>query len=62
MYTQHLTGADLTCTHDLYFEQKKKNIAIFIRKLPITNTRKNPSILHRRVIEMFVYGWYGNNE
>ena len=40
------------CTHDLCFEQNKKNITIFHLKVTILTALNNHSILHRHVCVM----------
>ena len=43
---------EYSCTHNLCFEQKRKNITIFHLKIIVFAAVKNCSIQHRRVIVM----------
>ena len=42
------------CTHDLCFEQNKKNITVFHLKIVIFTAVKNRCILHGRVFVMCI--------
>ena len=53
-----LTEAVLTCTHDLCFEQKNKNIKNFHLKINIFTAVKYCCILHGRVCVMCLYKNY----
>ena len=55
MDPQSMHEAVLTWTHNLCFEQNKKNIKIFQLKIAIFTAVKICSILHRHVYVMFEF-------